>query len=657
MVRSAASVRGRDGPFGTITPGTVPRIGKQPSSGRRASTDMDTEQARAVWFYRDYARFAGGHLKHSHYFDHVRRMPGFTPRITFGAEPSDPLRADERRRLWPAGDGAMAARWEPADRDVVFLAGVDWRYLHRSGLNELPNPRINLVQGVRHANAGTELHRYLGEKAIRICVSQEVADSISATGRPNGPVLTIPNGIDVAPFDSRAGDSPDEHAGRAYAVTIAGYKNPELARALSRHLDGLRIEHRLVAELIERESFLALLARSRIAVCLPREREGFYLPALEAMASGCLVVTQDCMGNRGFCRHEENCLIAGYTPDSLVEATSRALTMRGRERRRMRRRARDTAAEHSLEIERQRFHAILADIDRLWSAANSGAASGSSPSVASDAAPRTPSMPAPPAPCRPRLGFMIVGAQKCGTSALAHFLSQHPEIGMASPKEVHLFDGPGYSARWTPEQIDERYGRRFEHCTGARILGEATPSYMFVPEIAREIARYNPNLKLIVLLRDPVERAISHYYMEKARGRERRPLWLALLREPFRLRRCRNGRVQGSETQRCSYRTRGLYSHQLRNLYRYFDSDQVLIVWSKELRERHDAVLRRVFAFLGVSEHARVTPEIVFRGERGATPHRTVSWLLRLSYVAELARLRALLRVHAPRRQEQCDIS
>ena len=118
---------------------------------------------------------------------------------------------------------------------------------------------------------------------------------------------------------------------------------------------------------------------------------------------------------------------------------------------------------------------------------------------------------------------MIVGAQKCGTVALHRFLSRHPEIGMSSRKEVHLFDAPEYSNDWTPEQIDERYLPFFAHCAGARTRGEATPIYLFFPEIARELKRYNPELKLIVLLRNPVQRAISHYYMEKNRDAEHRP--------------------------------------------------------------------------------------------------------------------------------------
>ena len=595
---------------------------------------LDREQERTVWFYRDYVRLFGGHVKHSHYFDHVLRMPGFASRITFGAEPASESQASERQRLWPAGDGIMAERWEPTSRDVLFLAGLDWRYLIGNGLEGLTNPRINLVQHVRHADEGTELYRYLSNRAIRVCVSQEVADAISATGRTNGPVLTIRNGTDLPPFESVGDGAPAGFDERRHPIAIVGYKSPGLARELSERLAAAGIEHVQSSEFLDRSAFLALLGESRTVVCLPHEREGFYLPALEAMASGCLLVTLDCIGNRGFCLHEENCLIADHNPDSLLRTVQRAAAMPAWERRRVHQRAAETVAEHSLEVERRRFHAILGDIDRIWSAAKADASPASWRSV----------VPPPPAKHRPRLDFMIVGAQKCGTSALAHFLSQHPEIGMASPKEVHLFDRPGYSSDWTPEQIDDHYGSQLGHCTGARILGEATPSYMFVPEIGRDLARYNPDLKLIVLLRDPVERAISHYYMEKGRGRERRPLWFALLREPFRLRRCRNRRVQGSVTHRCSYRSRGLYSLQLRNLYRFFDRDQVLVVGSRELSERHDEVLVRVFEFLGVSRDVRVAPEIVFKGERGGRPHRVVSWMLRLSYLVEFVRLRALFR-------------
>ena len=325
------------------------------------------DRLRRVWFYREYERFFGGHLKHAHYFDHVRRMPGFAPVITFGGEPGHESLLDERGRLWPAGSGGTVPCWEPEPGDVFFVEGaLDWPYLIDNGLETFPNPRINLIQHVRHAHEDNVRYRFLSERAIRICVSQEVADAIAATGRTNGPILTIPNGVDVTPFEPGADGSPAGFDARPLPVTIVGYKSPELARALSERLDAEGIGHRLLAELLDRDTFLGLLSDTRIAVCLPRPEEGFYLPALEAMASGCLVVTLDCIGNRGFCHHEENCLVASHDAGSLFDTTRNALAMSDPECARMHGRARETAVEHSLEAERARFHAVLANVDRLW---------------------------------------------------------------------------------------------------------------------------------------------------------------------------------------------------------------------------------------------------------------------------------------------------
>ena len=327
--------------------------------------DGKRDGVRTVWFYRSHYRPTGGSLKHSHYFDHVRRTPGFSPRIVFGTAPLG--EADARERLWPSGESTPADRWEPGPHDVLFLAGLDWRYLERSGLNGLPNPRINLVQGVRHAHERTEKYEYLSERAVRICVSREVADAITATGRTTGPVFTIPNGIDLTPFVLSMDGSPVGYGTRSLAVTIAGLKRRHLAQGLSKRLRAAGIEHRLLTDFLERDAFLALLAESQVAVCLPMAEEGFYLPALEGMAKGAIVVTLDCIGNRGFCRHGDNCLVAGPEPESLLSETLRALAMPVAERVRMHRRARDTAAAHSLDAERARFQAILVDIDRVWS--------------------------------------------------------------------------------------------------------------------------------------------------------------------------------------------------------------------------------------------------------------------------------------------------
>ena len=432
---------------------------------------------------------------------------------------------------------------------------------------------------------------------------------------------------------------------------VVGYKRPELAASLSERLRRDGVEHDVLTRVLERGSFLAQLAETRVAVCLPHPTEGFYLPALEAMARGCVVVTLDAVGNRSFCRDGENCIVAGQDAERLARAVGHAFWLSADARSGLLARAADTVTAHAPHVERSRFHAVLRDVDGLWAEARrSGVAVGGG-GPPEEAAPGVPgeTSATSEASYRPRLAFMIVGAQKAGTSALAQFLDAHPEIGMSSRKEVHLFDAPEYSRDWTPAKIDERYRPhfaqgRFTGLPGETVLGEATPVYLFLRDVPAELRRYNPDLKVVVLLRDPVERAISHYYMERGRGGEGRPLWQALLLEPFRLLGSRDPRHSDSAQRVHSYRARGLYSGQLRRLYRVFDRDRVLVVRAEDLLGSHDAVMRQVFGFLDVSTEVRVPPAVVFEGEPGRRKHRVASWLLRLSYVAEFVRLRRLQR-------------
>ena len=150
-----------------------------------------------VWFHRNFDRLTGGQVKHAHYFDHVRCLPGYRPRIAFTADAPGTKPSPDQNRLWPAGSEFRTPRWAPQKGDVFFLAGLDWRFLAQSGLESSPNPRVNLVQHVRHGQPGTELYSHLKHRAVRICVSQEVADAINSTGQVNGPVFAIPNAVDV----------------------------------------------------------------------------------------------------------------------------------------------------------------------------------------------------------------------------------------------------------------------------------------------------------------------------------------------------------------------------------------------------------------------------------------------------------------------------
>ena len=320
------------------------------------------ETARTVWFYREYTRLTGGQVKHADYFEHVRRLPGFAPQLMLGGAKLNERQERERRELWPVAASDLAAQWTPQTNDLLFLAGTDWRFLRSAGLEHLGNPRLNLVQHVRHAHAGSELHGYLSQRAIRICVSDEVADAIRDTGRTNGPIIAIPNGIDIAPRPVRKAQPPQAQP----AVAIVDYKRRELGAALRRALEQAGIPYVALAGFLSRSAFLRLLAAVDVAVCLPHEEEGFYLPALEAMASGCIAVTLDCVGNRGFCHDRCNCLIAKPTAQSLCAAVQEAAGFPAETRAAMLREASDTVRRHSLATERTRFHALLEDIDNIW---------------------------------------------------------------------------------------------------------------------------------------------------------------------------------------------------------------------------------------------------------------------------------------------------
>ena len=242
---------------------------------------------------------------------------------------------------------------------------------------------------------------------------------------------------------------------------------------------------------------------------------------------------------------------------------------------------------------------------------------------------------------RPKLDFMIVGAQKCGTTALREYLRRHPQICMPAD-ECHLFDDPTFSPAWSAQEIDERYATMFPDGGQATVFGEASPIYMFLPEVAPALHRYSPGLKLIVLLRDRVERAVSQYYMNKIRGDESAPLWWALLLEPLRIHRSSTREWQ-SNIRTCSYRRRGLYSVQLQNLYRYFPRSQIHVIRSLDLRKDHRAVLRQLFAFLGVAEDVDLPARIVSpTGPYNRERHRVLSWILRTTYLREHIRFKTL---------------
>ncbi|GAB1408582.1 hypothetical protein MASR1M8_25010 [Thermomonas brevis] len=203
----------------------------------------------------------------------------------------------------------------------------------------------------------------------------------------------------------------------------------------------------------------------------------------------------------------------------------------------------------------------------------------------------------------PRVGFVIGGAQKAGTSALAAYLARHPGIALPRGKEAHVFDAPDFDEAADAGAIDARYAAHFDAQTPGVLHGDATPIYMLHPRFIARIHRYNPAMRWILLLRHPVDRALSQYHMERARGDETLPLWLALALERWRLHGHADDFAPDSPLRRHSYRLRGDYARQLDALHARFPPAQVLVVRQESLADAPEATLARCLAFLGLAAH------------------------------------------------------
>lgn len=236
----------------------------------------------------------------------------------------------------------------------------------------------------------------------------------------------------------------------------------------------------------------------------------------------------------------------------------------------------------------------------------------------------------------PLVRFVIGGMQKSGTTALAGYLREHPGIRLPRDKEAHVFDAPGFDDAATVADIDRAYDAHFGDGRDDRLVhGDATPIYAFHPRIVARIARYNPAMRWILLLRHPVDRALSHFHMERNRGNESWPLWPAMLLERWRLRGHHDDFSARSPLRRWSYRARGDYARQLDALYAAFPREQVLLLTDVALRTDPAGTLGRVLDFLSLPPPGHAPePRREFVGnyvphDRGDPAWRMLHWLLR----------------------------
>lgn len=193
------------------------------------------------------------------------------------------------------------------------------------------------------------------------------------------------------------------------------------------------------------------------------------------------------------------------------------------------------------------------------------------------------------------VNFVISGTQKGGTTALDAYLREHPEICMANQKEVHYFDSEKHFANGNPNY--SKYHSFFSPKKTHKILGEATPIYMYWNESPRRIFEYNPEMKHILILRNPIERAYSHWNMERSRNADDLSFGDAIYTEKNR---CLDALPYQHRV--FSYIDRGHYLNQLRRIWAYFPKERVLILKNEDLKENPKGTLNQVADFLGVTQ-------------------------------------------------------
>lgn len=176
--------------------------------------------------------------------------------------------------------------------------------------------------------------------------------------------------------------------------------------------------------------------------------------------------------------------------------------------------------------------------------------------------------------------FLVIGAAKSGTTSLHHYLGQHPDVSMSSRKELHLFIRRNWRDRLT------WYEAQFAPGTQAR--GEASTSYSMHPYIVgvpERIRSVIPDVKLVYIVRDPIERLLSHYVEWRSLGFEKRPL---------------NEALRDYESGSNPYVCTSMYASQIERYLEVFPRERLLVLDRQDLLERRASTLEKVFSHVGV---------------------------------------------------------
>jgi hypothetical protein len=207
--------------------------------------------------------------------------------------------------------------------------------------------------------------------------------------------------------------------------------------------------------------------------------------------------------------------------------------------------------------------------------------------------------------------FLVIGVQKGGTTSLYAYLCQHPEVVAARTKEIQYFsEGHARGSFWYRQHFPVLVGRDPMRLVGGGRLqtGEATPYYLFHPHAPRRVRAQLPGVKLIALLRNPIDRAYSHHRYHTKLGDEQQSFVAAIAAEPDRLageleRMIADETYQSDAHRNFSYLTRGLYAEQLEHWLEHFPREQLLVLQSERFFADPADGYHRVVRFLGLSNH------------------------------------------------------
>lgn len=216
------------------------------------------------------------------------------------------------------------------------------------------------------------------------------------------------------------------------------------------------------------------------------------------------------------------------------------------------------------------------------------------------------------------LDFLIIGAQKCATTALFEHLRSHPDIAMPLEKEVPFFTRKDCSQHSWQDFASQQFGNEQRN----KLWGKATPQYMSDPKVPARIKGLMPGVKLVAILRDPIDRAWSHFQMGRRRETESREFAEAiaslLTEEGQQAGRCQPApeHAEGYQSEAQFYAAWSEYGRILTAFTDYFDPQQLLVLYTEELENEPEATLDRLLDFIGLPTGFRPPSlgEVVHRG-------------------------------------------